>query len=61
VKGPESPLNAMRIGSTPIVFNLNYTGAGDVNTSQQAGTVYFFVEYLKMMNLKNGQITVMDL
>ena len=61
VKGPESPLNAMRIGSTPIVFNLNYDGNGDAGTSAHSGTVYFFVEYLKMMNLKNGQITVMDL
>lgn len=61
VKGPESPLNAMRIGSTPIVFNLNYKGNTDTDTSAHSGTVYFFVEYLKMMNLKNGQITVMDL
>ena len=60
-KGPESPLNAMRVGSTPIVFNLSYTGVGDDNTSHHSGTVYFFIEYLKMMNLKNGQITVMDL
>ena len=59
--GAESPLNAMRIGSTPIIFNLNYKGANDATTSQNTGTLYFFVEYLKMMNLKNGQISVMDM
>ena len=60
--GAESPMNAMRIGSTPVIFNLNYDAtANDALTSQVAGTVYFFVEYLKMMNLKNGQITIMDM
>ena len=60
--GAESPLNAMRIGSTPIIFNLNYSGtANDALTSQVAGTCYFWVEYLKLMNLKNGQITIMDM
>lgn len=59
--GAESPLNAMRIGSTPILFTLERTGANDANVTAQSGTVYFWVEYLKMMNLKNGQITVMDL
>ncbi len=60
--GAESPLNAMRIGSTPVILNLNYDGtAGDALTSQVDGTAFIWVEYLKMMNLKNGQITVMDM
>ena len=59
--GAESPLNAMRIGSTPILFTLERSGANDASVTQKSGTVYFWVEYLKMMNLKNGQITVMDL
>ena len=59
--GAESPLNAMRIGSTPILFNLTKSGGQDVHVSAKSGEIYFWVEYLKMMNLKNGQITVMDL
>ena len=59
--GGDSPMNAMRIGSTPIVFQLTRNGAGDADTTQQTGTAYFWVEYLKMMNLKNGQISVMDM
>lgn len=58
----ETPMNAMRIGSTPLLFNLNYNAAGnDADTTGRNGTLYFWVEYLKMMNLKNGEITVMDL
>ncbi len=59
--GAESPLNAMRVGSTPIVFQITRNGANDAHTTQKNGTMYFWVEYLKMMNLKNGQISVMDL
>lgn len=59
--GAESPLNAMRVGSTPIVFQMTRNGANDAHTTQKNGTIYFWVEYLKMMNLKNGQISVMDL
>ena len=59
--GGETPLNAMRIGSTPIIFTLERNGAGDTNTTQQNGTAFFWVEYLKIMNLKNGQISVMDM
>lgn len=60
-KGPESPLNAMRIGSTPILFSLERNGDNDANTTRQNGEVYFWVEYLKMMTLKNGQVIVSDL
>ncbi len=59
--GAESPLNAMRVGSTPIVFTLTKNGANDANTTARSGVAYFWVEYLKMMNLKNGQISVMDM
>ena len=59
--GGDSPLNAMRIGSTPIIFTLTRDGTNDANTTQKTGTAYFWVEYLKMMNLKNGQISVMDM
>ena len=59
--GGDSPMNAMRVGSTPIIFSLTRNGDGDANTTAKAGTAYFWVEYLKMMNLKNGQISVMDM
>jgi len=59
--GAESPLNAMRVGSTPIVFNLGYDQNNDANTTARGGVIYFWVEYLKMMNLSKGQISVMDL
>ena len=59
--GAESPLNAMRVGSTPIIFTLTRNGANDADTTAKSGTVFFWVEYLKMMNLKNGQISVMDM
>ncbi len=59
--GAESPLNAMRVGSTPIVFNLTYGQGNDANTTDKGGTIFFWVEYLKLMNLKNGQISVMDM
>tara|TARA_R100001463_G_scaffold1643_1_gene7184 strand:- start:10713 stop:12287 length:1575 start_codon:yes stop_codon:yes gene_type:complete len=65
MNGAESPLNAIRVGSTPIIFQLNYnaskTASVDTNTTAKSGTAYFFVEYLKMMNLKNGEVSVVDL
>ena len=57
----ETALNAIRVGSTPIIYNLQYNGANDADTSAVSGTLYFFVEYLKVMNLKNGEINVMDM
>ena len=59
--GAEQQQNALRIGSTPVIFNIQYDGANDADTSALPGTLYFFVEYLKMMNLKNGEITVLDM
>jgi hypothetical protein len=59
--GAESPINAMRIGSTPIVMNLTYGGQNDANTSRQSGNAFIWVEYLKLMNLKNGQVSVVDM
>lgn len=56
-----SSASAIRVGSTPIIFTLQYTAGSDKNTTAQPGTAFFFVEYLKMMNLKNGEIRVMDL
>ncbi len=57
----ETPLNAVRVGSTPIIFSLQRNGASDADTTAKSGTIFFFVEYLKMMNLKNGEVSVMDL
>ena len=57
----ETQVNALRIGSTPVIFNLQYDGTDDADTSALTGTLYFFVEYLKLMNLKNGEISVMDM
>ena len=61
--GGDSPMNAMRVGSTPIVFTLTRNGANDALTTNapNGGVAFFWVEYLKMMNLKNGQISVMDM
>jgi hypothetical protein len=56
-----NPASAIRVGSTPIIFTLQYNGANDADTTARAGTVYFFVEYLKQMNLNNGEIRVADL
>jgi len=59
--GAENPINAMRIGSTPVIFSLKYNGANDADTSAQSGNLYFFIEYLKVMNLKNGEVNIADL
>lgn len=56
-----NPASAIRVGSTPIIFTLQYNGANDADTTARAGVVYFFVEYLKQMNLNNGEIRVADL
>ncbi len=61
MSGAENPINAMRIGSTPVIFSLKYNGANDADTSARSGNLYFFVEYLKVMNLKNGEINIADL
>ena len=63
--GGDSPANAIRVGSTPIIFNLQYnatkSGANDAACTAVPGTAFFFVEYLKMMTLKGGEISVVDL
>lgn len=61
MKGAENPINAMRIGSTPVIFTLKYDGTNDANTTSKTGNLYFFVEYLKVMNLKNGEVNIADL
>ena len=61
MKGAENPINAMRIGSTPVIFTLSYDGTNDANTTQKSGNLFFFVEYLKVMNLKNGEVNIADL
>mgnify|MGYP003641121773 FL=1 len=59
--GGDTPMNAMRIGSTPVLFSLRRDGTADTDTTAKTGTMFFWVEYLKIMNLKNGQISVMDM
>ena len=59
--GGDTPMNAMRIGSTPVLFSMRRDGTDDANTTAKTGTMFFWVEYLKIMNLKNGQISVMDM
>ena len=60
-----NPASAIRVGSTPIIFTLQYTAnlntTNDPNTTATPGNVFFFVEYLKQMNLNNGEIRVADL
>ena len=59
--GGTNSASAIRVGSTPIVFTLQYNGANDAETTRRPGTAYFFVEYLKQINIRNGLVKVMDL
>lgn len=58
--GGDNPMNGLRCGSTPIVFRLLRSSATDNRTKSSVGLT-FFVEYLRLFDLRNGQVGVRDL
>jgi hypothetical protein len=56
-----NPQNAMRIGSTPIIYrNIRDITAADVRTGG-AVSLTIFVEYLRLFDLRGGDLSVRDL
>ena len=55
-----NPQNAMRIGSTPIIYRLSRTTENDVRTGG-AVSLTIFVEYLRLFDLRAGELAVRDL
>tara|TARA_R110002126_G_scaffold51879_7_gene141714 strand:+ start:339 stop:1844 length:1506 start_codon:yes stop_codon:yes gene_type:complete len=56
-----NPQNAMRIGATPIIYrNVRDVTAGDVRTGG-AVSLTIFVEYLRLFDLRGGDLSVRDL
>ena len=63
-RGDEEVYNALRIGSTPILFRFERTGSADADlAAQDNGAVdfYFWVEYLKRMTIQRGIVDVSDM
>ena len=58
--GGDTPLNGLRIGATPIVFRLQRDSGTDTRTKSSVGLT-FFVEYLRLFDLKSGMVGVRDL
>ena len=55
-----NPSNAMRIGSTPIIFRLKRSSAADARTKGVV-SITCFVEYLRLFDLRGGDLSVRDL
>ncbi len=55
-----NPNNAMRIGSTPIIFRLKRSSGTDVRTKGVV-SITCFVEYLRLFDLRGGDLSVRDL
>ena len=55
-----NPANAMRIGSTPIIYRLTRDTGTDVR-DQGAVQLTVFVEYLRLFDLRAGELAVRDL
>ena len=55
-----NPQNAMRIGSTPIIYRLSRTTQNDVRTGGPV-SLTIFVEYLRLFDLRAGELAVRDL
>tara|TARA_R110002012_G_scaffold85795_4_gene213789 strand:+ start:4863 stop:6353 length:1491 start_codon:yes stop_codon:yes gene_type:complete len=55
-----NPQNAMRIGSTPIIYRLERDTQNDVRTGG-AVSLTVFVEYLRLFDLRGGDLSVRDL
>ena len=58
--GGLNPENAMRIGSTPIIYRLERDTEDDVRTGGPV-SLTIFVEYLRLFDLKAGDLAVRDL
>tara|TARA_R100000951_G_scaffold115117_1_gene122154 strand:+ start:8192 stop:9763 length:1572 start_codon:yes stop_codon:yes gene_type:complete len=58
--GGDNPMNGLRIGATPIVFRLQRDSGAD-NRTKSAVSLTFFVEYLRLFDLRNGMVGVRDL
>jgi len=63
-RGDEQVYNALRVGSTPVLFRFERTGSADAALNlQDNGSVdfYFWVEYLKRMTIQRGIVDVSDM
>jgi len=63
-RGDEEVYNALRVGSTPVLFRFERTGSADAALNlQDNGSVNFFfwVEYLKRMTIQRGIVEVSDM
>ena len=63
-RGDEEVYNALRVGSTPVIFRFERTGSADASLSAQdngAVDFYFWVEYLKKMSIQRGIVDVSDM
>ena len=60
-----NPMNAMRIGATPIIFRVKRTigadGDADALRTQSVVQIKAFVEYLRVFDLRGGDLSVRDL
>ena len=59
-KGGLNPSNAMRIGSTPIIYRLTRDTGANVR-DRGAVQITVFVEYLRLFDLRAGDLAVRDL
>ena len=55
-----NPMNALRIGSTPVIFRLKRSSGTDDRT-KSAVAITCFVEYLRLFDLRGGNLSVRDL
>lgn len=55
-----NPANAMRIGATPIIFRLKRSCGDDARTKGVV-SITCFVEYLRLFDLRGGDLSVRDL
>lgn len=55
-----NPMNALRIGSTPVIFRLKRSTGTD-DRSKSAIAITCFVEYLRLFDLRGGNLSVRDL
>ena len=55
-----NPANAMRIGATPIIFRLKRSSGTDARTKGVV-SITCFVEYLRLFDLRGGDLAVRDL
>lgn len=59
-KGGDNPMNGMRIGATPIILRIKRTTENNVRTGGAVQLV-IFVEYLRLFDLRDGELGIRDL